>query len=322
MKKLLLMIMCLSMLCMLFSITAFAAESEQENLVPEGAEVIQNGQILESGKTYYVVWVPYGAYSGGGIQLISAVSSSPSLYYSFYLKVNAIGKSDYKNITSWYGAHEGSNSPYILTANSGCEWDQSCFVFPDVSANQLEYGKYYTVQFTVPDDSKTYYLRTDVADLSQYSAQVYTYTPCEHIYDNACDSNCNKCNYYRSVEHAYSDDNDHFCIVCYYQNPTPTHMYVANGNHNCSVCGIENSQPTHIYDDDNDLTCNYCSYEREKPNYMEALLNNFVLSSAGIFGIASIFTTWAIADELVAFGLVLSIISFMAYLVIKSKNGY
>ena len=342
MKKLLLIVMCLSMLCMVFSITAFASdELTQEDLVPDGAEIVQGGQSLENGKTYYIVWVPYGAYSGGGYQLLVGVAGDLTGYYAFSIKINAY--KSLSSITGWYGEWEVANSPYIITANQSQSWDESCFVFPDVAPNQIEKGKYYTVQFTVPNDNKTYYLRSDVGDLSQYSAQVYTYTPCEHLYDNSCDTHCNKCNHERSITHIYLDDDNHNCSVCGIANPQPTHIYdnscdaVCNGcdyereiehtyshinDHNCSICGVENSQPTHVYDDDNDLICNYCNYERPKPDAMKAFLNNVASSSAAIFGIAGIFTTWAIADELVAFGLVLSIISFMAYLVIRSKNSY
>lgn len=252
MKKVFAVLMCVVILCMTMCITAFAAETESD-LVPDGAEIIQDGQYFEAGKTYYVVWMPYGAYSGGGFQCLEAVCVNGDLL-SCSAKFNIF--SSLSNITTWYGGSNSASNNAIVSVNSGYAWDESCFVFPDIDASRVERNKYYTVQFTVPSDGKNYQLKK--VDDSKYSAEVYTYTPCEHVYSNTCDTHCDKCNYERSITHTYINDNDH----------------------NCSVCGFTNTNPTHVYDGDKDYTCNYCDYKRPQPRVWENLtgLSAFVIA--------------------------------------------
>lgn len=253
MKKVFAVLMCVVILCMTMCITAFAAETESD-LVPSGAEIVQDGQKLENGKTYYIVYVPYGAYTGAGYNSISVISTSygsysncPAMFHLVQSVSHAVG---------WYGESDGMNSKMYLIDYRDTKWDESCFVFPDVPANEIVRGEYYTVQFNVPDDGKQYYL--DYLNEETYTAFIYTYTPCEHVYSNACDTHCDKCNYERSITHTYINDNDH----------------------NCSVCGFTNTNPTHVYDGDKDYTCNYCDYKRPQPRVWENLtgLSAFVIA--------------------------------------------
>lgn len=51
---------------------------------------------------------------------------------------------------------------------------------------------------------------------------------------------------------------------------------------------------------------------------MEALITNLTSNANGIFAVGKAFTTWAISDELVGLGLTLTIIGFVASLVVRT----
>lgn len=80
---------------------------------------------------------------------------------------------------------------------------------------------------------------------------------CDHTYDNACDTDCNKCGAVREVApHPY-------------EGVTTDATCGAEGKtvYTCPVCGdsYTESHPAtgaHTYDDDYDATCNVCGAER------------------------------------------------------------
>ena len=63
-----------------------------------------------------------------------------------------------------------------------------------------------------------------------------------HIYDNACDANCNDC----SAERTPAD-----------------HVYTNNCDADCNVCGATRTPSAHVYDNACDTTCNECEAVRE-----------------------------------------------------------
>ena len=65
---------------------------------------------------------------------------------------------------------------------------------------------------------------------------------CEHTYDNACDTTCNKCNETREV---------------------PAHVYDNACDITCNVCQAVREVPAHVYDNACDTTCNVCQAVRE-----------------------------------------------------------
>ena len=77
----------------------------------------------------------------------------------------------------------------------------------------------------------------------------------EHVYDNACDGDCNVCGYKRTPSaHVYDNDCDENCNVCG-SNRTVSHDFVSawsydatNHWHECAICGEKNSVATHSYD--------------------------------------------------------------------------
>ena len=83
--------------------------------------------------------------------------------------------------------------------------------------------------------------------------------PCEHEYDNACDTTCNLCDATREVTHTI--------VVDEAVAPTCTTTGLTEGSH-CSVCNEVLVEQTvvaangHKYDNDCDTTCNTCGATR------------------------------------------------------------
>ena len=50
----------------------------------------------------------------------------------------------------------------------------------------------------------------------------------EHIYDNACDADCNECGATRTVKHAYDDPRDADCNKCGFIRELPTFVYAVH----------------------------------------------------------------------------------------------
>ena len=59
-----------------------------------------------------------------------------------------------------------------------------------------------------------------------------------HVYDNACDKNCNRCNASRSASgHSYTDDCDETCNECGSKRSVDTHVYSFHCDPDCNKCG-------------------------------------------------------------------------------------
>jgi hypothetical protein len=113
----------------------------------------------------------------------------------------------------------------------------------------------------------------------------------DHVYDNACDANCNVCNAVRTVgDHVYVSDCDVHCnncnlqrspvggaqhdfpyactpkcLNCYEDNPNwVDHTYTSDCDTTCNFCSLERLVPPHVYNSECDEVCNVpnCGYER------------------------------------------------------------
>ena len=116
---------------------------------------------------------------------------------------------------------------------------------------------------------------------------------CEHVYDNACDAECNKCHQLRPVAgHAYDNACDATCNVCGEKRVVGSHKYEGGvciycgaivpvtpvepdpdclaGNHSfdncedtdCYKCDYVREAIPHVYDNCEDVTCNNCNLSR------------------------------------------------------------
>ena len=99
---------------------------------------------------------------------------------------------------------------------------------------------------------------------------------CDHVYDNACDTDCNKCGAIREVAgHVYVDG---VCINCGAIDPdyvpdepvipdAPTHNFHVFDDCNdatCNECAYVRVVVGHVFDDCVDATCYMCDYVREE----------------------------------------------------------
>ena len=84
-----------------------------------------------------------------------------------------------------------------------------------------------------------------------------------HIYNNICDTVCNKCNEVREVPHVFDNACDTTCNECGFVRTVPAHVYNNACDAYCNACGLERQVPDHIYDNVCDATCNTCSLERQ-----------------------------------------------------------
>ncbi len=103
----------------------------------------------------------------------------------------------------------------------------------------------------------------------------------DHRYNNACDTNCNVCNYLREVPpHLYDNDCDAICNICN-KVRTITHNYewvidkeatcgtTGLKHQECTVCAKQKNKNTsisatgnHTYDNTCDTVCNVCNKAR------------------------------------------------------------
>ena len=100
---------------------------------------------------------------------------------------------------------------------------------------------------------------------------------CDHVYDNACDTTCNKCGEIRVTYHVYVNGE---CIHCGAIDPDyvpekpvepdpvpPTHnFHVFDDCYDttCNECDYVRVAIGHVYDDCVDATCYMCDYVREE----------------------------------------------------------
>ena len=74
--------------------------------------------------------------------------------------------------------------------------------------------------------------------------------PCEHDYDNDCDSVCNWCEESREVsDHVYDNACDADCNVCGDEREVGDHVYDNACDADCNVCGDEREVGDHVFGD-------------------------------------------------------------------------
>ena len=92
---------------------------------------------------------------------------------------------------------------------------------------------------------------------------------CEHVYDNACDTACNKCDEVREVPaHVYYNACDTSCNICGWEREVPAHVYDNACDTDCNECGVVREVPAHVYDNACDAFCNVCEAERNVPAHV------------------------------------------------------
>lgn len=91
---------------------------------------------------------------------------------------------------------------------------------------------------------------------------------CVHIYDNACDVNCNECGDIREVEdHLYDNACDIYCNECGKVRNVPNHVFDNACDVDCNECG-EIRNTTHHYENACDTECNECGDIREVEDHV------------------------------------------------------
>ena len=87
-----------------------------------------------------------------------------------------------------------------------------------------------------------------------------------HVYTNACDKDCNVCLAVRTVPaHVYTNACDKDCNVCLAVRTVPAHVYTNACDKDCNVCLAVRTVPAHVYDNDYDANCNECGATRQTP---------------------------------------------------------
>ena len=109
----------------------------------------------------------------------------------------------------------------------------------------------------------------------------------EHVYDAACDADCNVCGALRTAaDHTYevtvvdptcstAGAKIHVCVSCGYTftdiiPATGEHVYDDDCDADCNVCGMMRLAP-HVYDNDDDAECNVCGAVR--PTHLPGDIN-------------------------------------------------
>ncbi len=85
----------------------------------------------------------------------------------------------------------------------------------------------------------------------------------DHIYDTACDADCNVCGDVRTVpDHVYTNACDKDCNVCGVTRTPSAHRYDNACDKMCNVCGATRTVPSHVYTNACDADCNICGATR------------------------------------------------------------
>ena len=94
----------------------------------------------------------------------------------------------------------------------------------------------------------------------------------EHVYDNACDADCNVCKETRTpADHVYDNACDADCNVCAATRTPAAHVYDNECvDADCNVCGATREVAGHKYTDECDAECNVCSEARTAPHKVTA----------------------------------------------------
>ena len=88
--------------------------------------------------------------------------------------------------------------------------------------------------------------------------------PSDHVYDNACDADCNECKAIRQVpNHVYDNACDADCNECKKIRQVSDHVYDNDCDADCNECKKIRQVPDHVYDNDFDVSCNVCKATRE-----------------------------------------------------------
>lgn len=99
--------------------------------------------------------------------------------------------------------------------------------------------------------------------LQSNSSVGLTMTTHQHMYDNACDSECNTCGLTRITgNHVYDTDCDTACNVCGYVRTVGDHVYDNTCDTTCNVCGFVLDGAGHLFDNGCDTICNTCGQSR------------------------------------------------------------
>lgn len=85
---------------------------------------------------------------------------------------------------------------------------------------------------------------------------------CEHVYDNTCDTKCNKCGEERATNHVYSNACDADCNVCGTKRTPSSHVYDNACDASCNVCLTNRTPAAHVYSNACDATCDECGASR------------------------------------------------------------
>lgn len=136
--------------------------------------------------------------------------------------------------------------------------------------DNLESGKEYTFYQR--------YAKTNHTSQSKTSVGLSIITH-RHIYDNACDTECNACGLTRATTHKYEWVVDKYetcgetgikheeCTVCHATRSVSTeieatgsHVYDTDCDTACNVCGYIRVAGDHVYDNACDATCNVCGF--------------------------------------------------------------
>ncbi len=98
---------------------------------------------------------------------------------------------------------------------------------------------------------------------------VWEYFVHDHIYDNACDADCNICQENRIPdEHKYAYACTECCSVCKEKRTAEPHTYSNPCDGDCNVCAAKRwyGEPDHFYDSECDTECNSCAKKRRVPH--------------------------------------------------------
>lgn len=127
-----------------------------------------------------------------------------------------------------------------------------------------------TQDFVATSDAVCLLFRCSGSNVAEYvyldSVEV-TIHPCTtHIYDHACDTDCNACGEIRTVgDHLYDHACDTVCNHCGFERePSGEHTYDYPCATQCNYCGaLRESEGEHTYDDVCDVDCAFCGEVRE-----------------------------------------------------------
>ncbi|MCQ2455427.1 MAG: leucine-rich repeat protein [Clostridia bacterium] len=94
-----------------------------------------------------------------------------------------------------------------------------------------------------------------------------------HVFDNACDTDCNICGSTRTTTHNYEtkyDVSNHWqeCSVCHNKINEASHIFDNACDIDCNICGKIRTVDNHVYDNACDVDCNICGHIRAVGNHI------------------------------------------------------